>query len=198
VGRALALYQTCTFAGIGGGSWIWGSIANHNGSRFALFCSAAALVGGAAIGLFIPLPKHSELNLDPLNRWKEPELPEGLTPSSGPIIIEVDYRIKEEDVPLFLEGMEKRRQVRLRDGARKWRLKRNLHEPEIWTMSYQFPTWVEYVRHNSRTTQADASIGEAILALHNGREPVVRRLIERQPDWTSDKAEKPRTQMPPA
>lgn len=198
VGRALALYQTCTFAGIGGGSWIWGAVAGHHGSRFALYCSAAALIGGGVIGFLLPLPKHSTLNLDPLNRWKEPEVPKGLTSRSGPIIIEVDYRIDERDIPRFLENMEKRRQIRVRDGARNWRLKRSLHETDLWTMSYQFPTWMEYVRHNSRTTQADASVGEAIDALHKGGEPVIRRMIERQANWTPNKNSKPRTQMPPA
>jgi hypothetical protein len=53
--------------------------------------------------------------------------------------------------------------------------------PEIWTESYHTPTWVEYVRHNQRRTQADAVIGDRIRALHRGlSEPRVHRMIERQ------------------
>jgi hypothetical protein len=46
------------------------------------------------------------------------------------------------------------------------------------------PTWTEYLRFNQRTTQADAEITTRIRALHRGEGmPVVRRWIERPPDW---------------
>ena len=83
--------------------------------------------------------------------------------------------------PDFLEVMAARRRVRIRDGAGHWALMRDLENPEIWTESYHTPTWVEYVRHNQRRTQADAAIGDRIRALHRGlSEPRVHRMIERQ------------------
>src|SRR5690606_41556494 len=46
--------------------------------------------------------------------------------------------------------------------------------------SYRLPTWLDYVRHNQRMTQADIPLTEHALALHRGEgEPRVRRLIER-------------------
>jgi hypothetical protein len=77
--------------------------------------------------------------------------------------------------------MTQRRRIRIRDGAQKWALLRDLQDPEIWTETYHVPTWVDYVRHNQRRTKADADISDRLLALHRGPEgPRVHRMIERQ------------------
>src|SRR3546814_18615647 len=77
--------------------------------------------------------------------------------------------------------MAQRRRIRLRDGARQWSLLRDLENPRIWTEGYHVPTWVEYVRHHQRRTQADADVFEQLQALHRGESPPrVRRMIERQ------------------
>ena len=181
VGRALSLYQTTTFGGIAGGSWLWGVAAAEYGADKALLASSVVMLLGAVIGLRYALPEFKTLNLDPLNRFSEPLLALDLKPRSGPIVIMIDYVIAEEDVPEFLAVMADRRRVRIRDGAGHWALMRDLENPEIWTESYHTPTWVEYVRHNQRRTQADAAIGDRIRALHRGvTDPRVHRMIERQ------------------
>jgi hypothetical protein len=89
--------------------------------------------------------------------------------------------IAEEDIIEFLRAMDERRRIRLRDGANDWKLLRDLAKPEVWIERYSTPTWLDYVRHNSRLTQEDASIPETLRALHRGPErPAVRRMIERQ------------------
>jgi hypothetical protein len=123
-----------------------------------------------------------------LNRWKEPEVAIDIRPQSGPVSILVEYRIDAADVPEFLAEMAERERIRRRDGARHWTLMRDLGDPELWLESYQTPTWVEYVRHNQRRTQADAESTDHIQALHRGPEPPrVWRRIVRQARWTGDK-----------
>jgi len=180
VGRALSIYQTATFGGMAGGSWIWGETAQAYGSEWALIVSSGVMVVGALVGLRLPLPEFSALNLDPLNRFSEPELRLDLRSRSGPIMVMVDYEIAQEDMPEFLEVMAERRRIRKRDGARQWALLRDLENPDIWTESYHVPTWVEYVRHNQRRTQADAEFADRLRALHRGKELRVHRMIERQ------------------
>ncbi len=142
--------------------------------------TSLGLLAGGAIGLFLPLPQQSILNLDPLNRFKEPHLALDLKPRSGPIAIMIEYIIREEDVPEFLATMVERGRIRRRDGARHWTLARDLEDPAIWIEHYHTPTWLEYVRHNGRATHADAVVGERLRALHSGTEPPrVRRVIER-------------------
>jgi MFS family permease len=180
VGRGLALYQTATFGGMALGSWLWGAVAEAHEPREALLVAAAAMAGGGLVGLLLPLPARGELDLDPANRWTEPAIAVAITPRSGPILVEVEYRIAEENVPSFLAEMTERHRIRARDGARQWHLLRDLEDPTIWLESYQTPTWVEYVRHNQRRTKVDAENLDRIRALHLGPGlPLVRRRIVR-------------------
>ena len=186
VGRAMSLYQMATFGGMALGSWVWGLVAESYGPAEALLASAALMLVGAAIGLVIELPEHATLNLDPLNRWREPSLALDLKPRSGPIVISIEYVIREENLHDFLDVMVERRRIRRRDGARHWTLKRDLENPEIWVESYHTPTWHEYIRHNLRMTHADAVVRDKLLAMHSGAEPPkVRRMIERPTDWAA-------------
>jgi hypothetical protein len=139
------------------------------------------LVTGALIGLRLPLPEFGGLNLDPLNRFKEPKLPFDIKYRSGPVMIMVDYEIAQQDVPAFLAAMNQRRRIRIRDGAKQWVLLRDLENPEHWSESYHVPTWAEYIRHNERRTQSDTGPTEQLRKLHRGATgPVVHRMIERQ------------------
>jgi MFS family permease len=186
VGRALALYQMATFGGMAIGSWIWGMAAAQYGTADALLIAAGVLVIGAVLGLRLPLPELKTLNLDPLNRWTEPNLAIDVLPRSGPIVITIEYEIRQTDVVAFLAVMAERRRIRRRDGARHWTLLRDLENPEIWIERYHSPTWLEYVRYNQRITQADAAVGERLRALHKGPDrPRVHRMIERQTGWPS-------------
>ncbi len=180
VGRVLSIYQTATFGGIALGSWIWGVVADAHGADVALMAASIAMLAGGALGILLPLPRHTTPNLDPLDRWTEPMLALNLKPRSGPIAIVIEYVVRDEDVPEFLKVMAERGRIRRRDGARNWVLARDLEHPELWLETYHTPTWLDYIRHNKRATHADAAITERIRALHSGPErPRVRRMIER-------------------
>ena len=181
VGRALSLYQTLTFGGIAMGSWLWGVLAESTGISYALLCSCGLMLFGVIVGFKLTMPAFASLNLDPLNRFVEPSLRLDIKPRSGPIAILIDYEIDDSDLAEFMAVMTDRRRIRLRDGAQNWNLMRDLENPDIWTESYHVPTWVEYVRHNHRRTQADAESWDRVLALHRGEtRPRVHRMIERQ------------------
>lgn len=196
VGRALALYQMATFGGMAFGSWVWGAAAERFGTGEALLVSAAVLLAGAALGLRFALPEMQTLNLDPLNRWTEPDIAVDIRPRSGPVVITIEYVIREQDVVAFLTVMAERRRIRRRDGARHWTLLRDLEDPRVWVERYHSPTWLEYVRHNQRMTQADAVVGERLRALHQGPDrPRVRRMIERQTGWANLHAAPPARYM---
>ena len=181
VGRALALYQTGVFGGMAGGSWAWGAIAENFSADRAMFVAAVLLVLGALVGSLLPLPDSADLDLDPLNAFQEPPLRLDLKQRSGPIMIMVDYEIAQQDVEEFLAAMSTRRRIRIRDGAQQWALLRDLENPDVWTETYHVPTWVDYVRHHERRTQADAVSYERLIKLHRGKNPPkVHRMIERQ------------------
>jgi len=181
VGRALSFYMMGNAMGMVIGSWVWGLTAQAYGLQTALIISAATVILGALAGYKLPLPEFGRLNLDPLNEFIEPTLAVQLKPQTGPIMITIDFDIGEADIPAFLETMRLRRRIRIRDGARRWSLLRDLEEPNIWTEKFYVATWVEYIRHNQRSTISDSGVDATLNKLHKGETPPhVRRMIERQ------------------
>ncbi|WP_411839533.1 MFS transporter [Paracoccus sp. ME4] len=187
VARALALYQMATFGGMAAGAWIWGMVAGAQGLDVALTTAGVVLLIGAVIGIWLRAPEFGAVDLDPVNRFREPALMLDLRGRSGPIMVMVDYRIDQPDVPEFLRLMQRRRAIRRRDGARNWALLRDLEHPDQWSESYHIATWDEYVRHNLRRTKSDAEVAVALRALHRGEgDPLVHRMIERHTVGPSD------------
>ncbi len=181
VARSLALYQMAAFGGMAAGAWLWGVIAAGSGLPTALLIATGVIAACALLGLRLRLLQAQEIDLDPLRRWDEPDTEVPLKHRSGPIVITIEYVIRQEDILEFLAAMADRRRIRRRDGALHWTLLRDLADPEIWIERYHTATWLDYIRHNNRITQADALIPERLRALHQGEEPPkVRRMIERQ------------------
>jgi len=181
VARALSLYQMAAFGGMAGGSWIWGTIAEGQGIPTALLGSAAVMLSCAMLGLGVPVPDLGRRDLDPLDRWRAPETALPLDGRTGPVVVAVDWRIAEQNVPSFLDAMAERRRIRRRDGARNWVLLRDLSEPDLWVERYHTPTWHDYIRLNTRVTRDDAETLDRLRELHQGEwPPFVRRMIERE------------------
>lgn len=146
------------------------------------FGLAAAVLGlGAMSGRLLQVNEFNDLDLTPLGLITSAQPRIDLRGRSGPIFIMVDYEIAQEDVDAFLALMQQRRRMRIRDGASRWALLRDLERPELWSEKYYVPTWVDYARHLARRTRADEAVQTAIRALHRGAEPPkVWRKIERQ------------------
>jgi MFS family permease len=180
VARALSLYQMAAFSGLAAGSWLWGEVAAGVSVSAALLSASLVMLAGTALGRWLRIEQTEELNLDPLRSWKEPSTVVPVQPRTGPVVITIEYLIDEADLMEFLSAMSERRRIRRRDGARNWRLLRDLANPRVWVERYETPTWLDYVRHNSRITYHDAVIPQRLRALHRGPDtPRVRRMIER-------------------
>lgn len=181
VGRSLSFYQTATFGGMAGGSWLWGTIAAKYGIGEALLSASILSLVGVTFGFVWNIPAFQTLNLAPLNQFREPRLRLEILPRSGPIAIQIAYDITSNDLEEFLSLMTARRRIRIRDGAKAWTLMRDVENPHRWVEMYHTPTWADYLRLNERRTMADAQNSAALLAIHKGNEPLtVSRMIERQ------------------
>ena len=200
VARALSIYQMLAFGGIAVGSWLWGLVASRQDVGTALWGAAVVLLACGLLGRRLALAPAHDANLDPLRTWQEPSTAVPVEPRTGPVVVTIEYLIDEADLLEFLAAMAERRRIRRRDGARNWRLLRDLANPRVWIERYETPTWLDYVRHNNRLTHEDAVVPQRLRALHRGPEtPRVRRMIERQtgsspavhPHETHDLAESP-------
>jgi hypothetical protein len=108
-------------------------------------------------------------------------------------VIELAYHIEERDLQTFMAVMAERRRIRRRDGARHWRLMRDLADPTRWIEVYRSPTWTDYLRHNMRRTIADGQIAAQLHSLNGGKPPMVTRYVERPINWPATQHQQPIT-----
>ena len=179
-GRALAAYQAAIAGGIALGSWMWGSAAAVIGVEGALLISGAMLFASPLLGRWMRMPTVSgpnELSLDVL---ADPEVRLSLTPRSGPIIIEIEYRVDPAKARLFYAVMQHVQLSRQRNGAYGWSIARDIADPELWTERFHCPTWHDYLRQRSRSTASERALHVRAIEFHMGPEPIrIRRMLER-------------------
>lgn len=182
VARALSFYHMVAFGAMAIGSWVFGWVAQGFGVQVSLLTCAAITMLSAAAGFVWPLSDLDHSNLEPLGKWSEPDTAVPVSARGGPIAVMIEYRVSQIDQHAFLKAITERRRIRVRDGASGWVLLRDLSDPEIWVERYHVATWLEYIRHNQRRTQADADNGEALKAVIRSQSDLtVRRFLEWDP-----------------
>lgn len=180
-GRCLAVFHASIAGGAAIGSWGLGFIAEGNGTQFALLLSGCISLLLPLIGLKLRLPQISDEEIGMPARLEEPEIALELTSRSGPITMEIDYRIDPAQARAFYRLMQDLQAIRQRNGAHSWSLARDVTDPWNWTERYQCPTWLDYLHQRNRPTQAEHEIQLRILAMDQSKEGAVRirRMLER-------------------
>lgn len=178
-GRTLAAFQTASAGGIAIGSWVWGHVAELHGVSTALLISAVMMACTVLIGRFLPMPVVEGGDREPVG-LDTPPFALALTGRSGPIIVEVDYRIDPVEARAFYGLMQQIHQIRHRNGAYAWSISRDIADPELWTERYHCPTWHDYLRLRDRYTAEDIDLQDRAYAFHRGPKPAqIRRMLER-------------------
>jgi hypothetical protein len=110
----------------------------------------------------------------------DPEVKLDLLPRSGPVVVEIEYRIDQDKAREFYDIMQQVQLNRQRNGAYGWSIARDIADPELWTERYHCPTWYDYLRQRSRPTEAERALQRTATDMHMGPEPVrIRRMLER-------------------
>ncbi len=180
MGRAIATSTASVTLGISIGAWFWGHLAETHSLAISFQISAVAMLLSLGLGRFMPVAdRTSSTELDD-RVWDDPEVALGISGRSGPIGIEVQYRIPPDKARDFYNLMREMQQVRSRSGAYQWSLSRNLSDPELWSERYSLPTWNDYLRQRNRRTLDDLVLMRRAHEMHFGIEPVkVLRWLER-------------------
>ena len=194
-GRAIAGYQASLTGGIAVGAWLWGHVAAQWSIESAFLASGLALLLTPLIGLIMPIRPIAPTDVEMIELGAEPEVALGITPRSGPIVIEIDYRVDPAEARRFYDVMLKLQRARQRNGAFQWSLARDLADPALWTERYHLPTWTDYCRLRSRFTHADRALQEAADAFNRTQSArSVRRRLERPLGSVRWRAETPDSQ----
>jgi MFS family permease len=178
-GRSLAAYQAAISGGIAIGSWCWGRLTDVAGVETALLVSAALMLASPLLGLWLRMPRIGARG-EEAEVLDDPEVRLALTGRSGPLVVEIEYRVAQDNARAFHNVMQDVQLSRQRNGAYGWSIARDIADPELWTERYHCPTWLDYLRQRNRSTQSERALHQQAIALHVGPDPVrIRRMLER-------------------
>lgn len=197
--RSLAWYQSSLTGGVAFGAWFWGQVATAHGVGTALVCSAVGLMLLPLLGLVLPLAGTAPVDVDIVEITEQPAVALAITPRSGPVIVELDYRVDPAEARMFYDAMLKLQGVRLRNGAFDWSIARDIGDAALWIERFHFPTWQDYLRQRTRFTEADLAVQASADAYNSmtggGR---VRRRLERPLGSVRWRADTPDPRSDPA
>jgi MFS family permease len=177
--RALAYFQLVFMGGQALGSLAWGAVADAYGLSAAFLLPAGGLVLAALLGpLLVPLRSDDDVRHSPLP-WPKPPSSLAWAPDAGPVLITLEWQVREADVPQFLVVMRRVGLARRRTGAALWGVFQDADDPELFLETFTVGTWHEHLRqHLERGTVADAELEEQARAfLVGGSEPIIRHLV---------------------
>src|SRR3974390_1015331 len=178
-GRSLAAFQASIAGGIAIGSWGWGRLTDAVGVETALLVSGALMLASPLLGLWLRMPRVGARNED-AEVLADPEVQLSLTARSGPLVVEIEYRVAQENARAFHNVMQEVQLSRQRNGAYGWSVARDIADPELWTERYHCPTWLDYLRQRNRSTQSERALHQRAMDFHLGPDPVrIRRMLER-------------------
>lgn len=178
-GRALAAYQGAATGGVAIGSWGWGKLTDLVGVEASLLVSAVLMLGSGLIGLWLRMPPIGSRD-EEAEMLEHPQAQMSLTERSGPVVVEIEYRVALEKTPAFHKVMNDVQLFRMRNGAYGWSLACDIADPELWTERYHCPTWMDYLRQRNRATRFERELDRQASGFHSGPGPVrVRRMLER-------------------
>ncbi|MCA1510428.1 MFS transporter [Bradyrhizobium sp. NBAIM01] len=178
-GRSLAAWQASFSGGLAIGSWAWGRLTDGVGVEIGLLLSAALMLLLPLLGHWLPMPSVTERGED-AEMLADPKVRLPLTYRSGPLVVELEYRVASENARAFHSVMQDVQLYRQRNGAYGWSIARDIADPELWTERYHCPTWLDYLRQRNRWTQSERALEEKAMAFHVGPPPIrIRRMLER-------------------
>lgn len=200
-GRSLAAFQAAIAGGIALGSWGWGHLTDYAGVEIALLVSAGLMLLSPILGIWLRMPPVGARNEAATEVLADPEVRLSLTGRSGPLVVEIEYRVAQDNARLFHNVMQEVQLSRQRNGAYGWSIARDIADPELWTERYHCPTWLDYLRQRNRATQSERALHQRAIDFHLGPEPIrVRRMLERpfgSVRWKEDTPDRAANEMLP-
>ncbi|MEA2180796.1 MAG: hypothetical protein QOG77_4093 [Solirubrobacteraceae bacterium] len=176
--RGLAIYQLAFMAGQALGSLAWGVVAEAAGLEVAFALACGGLLGTAAVGARWLLLRQVG-DIGQAAHWPEPSVVLEPSHEAGPILVTVEWRVRDDAVAMFVEAMRAVGRARRRTGASRWELFRDTEDPAVFLETFVVETWQEHLRqHLERQTAVEQQV-EAVARRYLAEDgpPRVRHLV---------------------
>jgi MFS family permease len=148
-GRIMSLYTLAFMGFLPLGSVAAGAVADVIGSGAAIvMMSVGSIVLGVVVNR-LPLPALGDVETPtPPEDFQQHAHPAQV--DGGPIMVLTTWVIDEADLASFLQAMDQLRRVRLRTGAYRWRLYRNVGDPHRMTEAFLCTSWSQHLAQHRR------------------------------------------------
>nr|WP_275112979.1 MFS transporter [Rhodopila globiformis] len=176
-GRGLGVFAKVLFGSLTLGSVAWGQVAAAIGSSETLLAAAACLL------VAIPLLRRCRLRIaegvdvTPSMHWPAPVLAAEVRPDSGPVQIDIEYRIRPADREAFLDVVRRLGAERLRNDAYDWAVYEDADDEGVFIETFHSASWLEYLRQRERITELGWELRKAATGFQIQGKPRVRHLI---------------------
>lgn len=180
VARAVSLYASATFVGLGVGAWLWGMVADVYGIGPGFVGAGVIAIASIALGYVLPLGKPASKDQSDAHIEANPAVSMDLTLRSGPIVIEITYDVDPKDAREFYAAILQLQPVRHRIGGYNWSIARNIADPALWIERFLCSTWGDYLRMLNRYSEGDMERQLIADAYHRSDDaPRIMRSLER-------------------
>ncbi len=177
--RALGAYQMTFQCGMALGSVLWGYIAEHASTPKALAAAGVGLLLSMPFALKLHILRGELPDLSPYVYKRAAPSPVLETDEDdGPVRVSIQYKVRVEDYDAFITAMHKLGAIRLRDGALRWAIFRDVTDPTRLNETFLVESWMDYLRQRERFTAGDHAIRDAAWKYHQGLElPAISHMI---------------------
>ena len=180
--RALSIYLLLFQGAMALGGTLWGAFASRIGASAVLAIAGALAVGSVLYLRRFPVQLGNEADVTPSPHCDAPPLWTQPEPDDGPVLIQIEYRIRPERRADFIRAVHALGVTRRRDGASHWRLYRDLTDPDLYAERFTVYSWAEYLRQQTRATLTDHDTEETVRRMHCGEQAIkISRLLAQSP-----------------
>lgn len=188
-GRLMSLYNLAFVGFLPLGAILAGVIGSVAGVRVSVLSLSAGAVALGAVASRLPLPV--------LGQVVPPEPPEDyeavahpVSVAGGRVVVLTTWVIADEDLEDYLAVMDDLRRVRLRTGAYRWRLYRNVEDARRMTEAFTLRSWDQHLAQHRRLDREAAAILLRARSFDRADGPVTHHLAAvdvvdpaKRPDW---------------
>src|SRR5690606_29579669 len=140
--RSSAIYLVVMQGAFAAGAVTWGQLTTHTDSRVALLVAAGWLLLSTLLTKrFKPISHLDKLDLRPAESSHEHTMAMQPAPEDGPILVTIESRIDPDRAVEFRAAMFHLREIRLRDGAFRCSVFRDLDDPAIFRETFLVGSW---------------------------------------------------------
>ena len=159
--RGLSVFLTVFFGAMSIGSLAWGQVAGIWGVPMALIAAGIGIVLMIPVTRGAKLQRAKALDLSPSMHWPEPVVV-GEEEPDGPVMLQITYRVPEENRATYLALMKDLSGTRKRGGGYRWSVMRDSADPARFVETWWEASWIAHERQHHHVSKEDQALQERI------------------------------------